>query len=124
MSRKKLKQSPKRVLPLPDLDFAKSAVLNTLRSPESTRSYRFAIDDFVAWYCSEPRIAFNKTVGSSVPARAGVSAAVLFDNQLRLAALRRLAYEAADTGLLSPQLAVGIGGVKGAKRVGVRLGNC
>src|SRR5687767_2282912 len=45
-----------------DLDFAKSAVLNTLRSPESKRSYRFAIDDFVAWYCSEPRIAFNKTV--------------------------------------------------------------
>jgi hypothetical protein len=62
MSRKKQKQSPKRVLRLPDLDFAKSAVLNTLRSPESKRSYRFAIDDFVAWYCSEPRIAFNKTV--------------------------------------------------------------
>ncbi len=62
MSRKKPKQTPKRVLRLPDLDFAKSAVLNTLRSPESKRSYRFAIDDFVAWYCSEPRIAFNKTV--------------------------------------------------------------
>jgi hypothetical protein len=29
MSRKKLKQTPKRVLRLPDLDFAKSAVLNT-----------------------------------------------------------------------------------------------
>jgi integrase len=42
---------------------------------------------------------------------------------LRLAAVRRLAYEAADTGLLSPELAAGIGRVKGAKRVGVRLGN-
>jgi hypothetical protein len=62
MSRKKTKQAPKRVLRLPDLDFAKSAVLNTLRSAESKRSYRFAIDDFVAWYCSEPRLAFNKTV--------------------------------------------------------------
>jgi hypothetical protein len=62
MSRTKPKQTPKRVLRLPDLDFAKSAVLNTLRSPESKRSYRFAIDDFVAWCCSEPRIAFNKTV--------------------------------------------------------------
>jgi hypothetical protein len=60
MSRKKSKQSPKRVLRLPDLDCAKSAVLNTLRSPESKRSYRFAIDNFVAWYCSEPRIAFNR----------------------------------------------------------------
>src|SRR5687768_11130629 len=62
MSRKKAKQAPKRVLRLPDLDLAKSAVLNTLRSSESKRSYRFAIDDFVAWYCSEPRLAFSKTV--------------------------------------------------------------
>ena len=37
--------------------------------------------------------------------------------------MRRLAYEAADTGLLSPELAAGIRRVKGAKRVGVRLGN-
>lgn len=42
---------------------------------------------------------------------------------LRLAAVRRLAYEAADTGLLSPELAAGVRRVKGAKRVGVRLGN-
>ena len=81
MSRKKPKQSPKRVLRLPDLDFAKSAVLNTLRSPDSKRSYRFAIDDFVAWYCSEPRIAFNKTVVLRVPARVGVSPAVVIDDQ-------------------------------------------
>jgi hypothetical protein len=44
MSRKKPKQSPKGVLRLPDLDFAKSAVLNTLWSAESKRSYRLAID--------------------------------------------------------------------------------
>jgi len=48
MSCKKPKRTPKQVLRLPDLDFAKSAVLNTLRSSESKRSYRFAIDDFVA----------------------------------------------------------------------------
>src|SRR5215831_6100115 len=52
----------KRVLRLPDLDYAKGAVLNTLGSPESKRAYEFAIDDFVSWYCSEPRLAFNKTV--------------------------------------------------------------
>jgi len=40
-----------------------------------------------------------------------------------LAAVRRLAYEAADTGLLSPELAAGIRRVKGAKRLGVRIGN-
>jgi site-specific recombinase XerD len=42
---------------------------------------------------------------------------------VRLAAVRRLAYEAADTGLLSPELAAGIARVKGAKRLGVRIGN-
>jgi integrase len=42
---------------------------------------------------------------------------------LRLAAVRRLAYEAADTGLLSPELAAGIRRVKGVRRIGVRLGN-
>jgi site-specific recombinase XerD len=40
-----------------------------------------------------------------------------------LAAVRRLAYEASDTGLLSPELAAGIRRVKGAKRLGVRIGN-
>ena len=42
---------------------------------------------------------------------------------LRLAAVRRIAYEAADVGLLSPDLAAGIRRVKGAKKFGVRLGN-
>jgi hypothetical protein len=41
----------------------------------------------------------------------------------RLAAVRRLAYEAADAGLLSPDLAAGIRRVKGPKNLGVRLGN-
>ena len=42
---------------------------------------------------------------------------------VRLAAVRRLAYEAADTGMLSPELAAGIRRVKGAKRLGTRVGN-
>src|SRR2546427_12549758 len=42
---------------------------------------------------------------------------------VRLAAVRRLAYEAADIGLLSPELAAGIRRVKGAKKLGMRLGN-
>ena len=58
----KRKKPPKRVLRLPDLEFAKRAVLNTLGSPASKRAYSLGIDDFVCWYCSEPRIAFNKTV--------------------------------------------------------------
>jgi site-specific recombinase XerD len=42
---------------------------------------------------------------------------------LRLSAVRRLAYEAADGGLLSADLAAGVRRVKGVKKLGVRLGN-
>ncbi|HEX4808999.1 MAG TPA: hypothetical protein VH325_08720 [Bryobacteraceae bacterium] len=41
----------------------------------------------------------------------------------RLAAVRHLVYEAADAGLLSPELAAGIRRVKGVKKLDVRLGN-
>jgi integrase len=119
----KKRRTAKRVLRLPDLDFAKRSVLNTLGSPASKRAYEFGIDDFVAWYCSEPRLAFSKTVvlryRIELESRHLAPATI----NLRLAAVRRLAYEAADTGLLSPELAAGIQRVKGAKRIGVRLGN-
>lgn len=42
---------------------------------------------------------------------------------VRLAAVRRLAYEASDAGLLSPELAAGVRRVKRVKKLGVRLGN-
>jgi hypothetical protein len=56
------KKPPKRVLALPDLEHAKTAVLNTLTSSSGQRTYDHAIREFVAWYCSEPRLAFNRTV--------------------------------------------------------------
>jgi hypothetical protein len=49
-------------LRLPDLDHSKSSVLQSLGSPASKRTYGFAIDDFISWYCSEPRLAFGRTV--------------------------------------------------------------
>jgi hypothetical protein len=55
-------RSLKAVLRLPDLEHAKSAVLNSLASLESRRSYEFAIKNFVHWYCSEPRLALNRIV--------------------------------------------------------------
>jgi hypothetical protein len=53
---------PKTVLRLPDLDLAKSAVLNSLSSIDAQRGYRHAIEEFIEWYCSEPRLSFSKTV--------------------------------------------------------------
>jgi hypothetical protein len=114
---------PKVRLGLPDLDHSKSAVLDSLRSRESKRGHRHAMDDFIQWYCSEPRLLFNKTVVTRFR--------IFLENRNlaagtingRLAAVRRLAYEAADAGLLSPELAAGIRQVKGVKKLVVRLGN-
>ena len=61
-SKSRKKKSPKRVLALPDLEHAKTAVLNSLTSASGQRTYDQAIREFVAWYCSEPRLAFNRTV--------------------------------------------------------------
>jgi integrase len=98
-------------------------VLNTLGSPASKRAYEFGIDDFIAWYCSEPRLAFSRTVVLRYRLELESRRLAPSSINLRLAAVRRLAYEAADTGLLSPELAAGIRRVKGVKRIGVRLGN-
>jgi site-specific recombinase XerD len=113
----------KTKLGLPDLEHAKSAVLVSLRSPESQRSYRRSIDDFVSWYCSEPRLSFNKTVVTRYRIHLEDQRLAPGTINVRLAAVRRLAYEAADSGLLSPELAAGIRRVKGAKKLGMRLGN-
>ena len=99
-SGRRKKSAAKRVLRLPDLDYAKGAVLNTLGSPESKRSYEFAMDDFVAWYCSEPRLAFGRTVVLRYRVELESRRLAPATINLRLAAIRRLAYEAADTGLL------------------------
>jgi hypothetical protein len=64
------KRSPKRVLALPDLEHAKTAVLNSLTSVSGQRTYDHAIREFVAWYCSEPRFAFK--LGHAVNDRLGI----------------------------------------------------
>ena len=114
---------PKTVLKLPDLDQAKSAVLNSLSSKDAQRGYRHAIDEFVVWYCSEPRLSFSRTVVLRYRMHLESRNLAPGTINLRLGAVRRLAYEAADCGLLSPDLAAGIRRVKGVKKLGVRLGN-
>ena len=117
------KKPPKRVLALPDLELAKTAVLNSLTSASGQRTYDHAISEFVAWYCSEPRLAFNRTVVLRYRIHLEQRHYAPATINLRLAAVRRVAYEAADAGLLSPELAAGIRRVKGVRRLGVRLGN-
>ena len=113
---------------LPDLEQSNSAVLNSLTSASSKRSYEHATREFIDWYCSEPRLAFKQ--GRSLAILVSRYRIALEQHRyapstinLRLAAIRRLAYEASDCGLLSPDLAAGIRRVKGVRRLGVRVGN-
>jgi len=122
-SKSRRKKSPKRVLALPDLEHAKTAVLNSLTSASGQRTYDHAIREFVACYCSESRLAFNRTVMLRYRIHLEQRRYAPATINLRLAAVRRVAYEAADAGLLSPELAAGIRRVKGVRRIGVRLGN-
>jgi site-specific recombinase XerD len=122
-SPKRRRNSTKSILRLPDLEHAKAAVLNSLNSVDAKRGYRHAIDEFVDWYCSEPRLAFNRIVVlrycSHLESRQLAPGTI----NLCLGAVRRLACEAADCGLLSADLAAGIRRVKGVKKLGIRLGN-
>ena len=122
-SKKRRATKPKVRLGLPDLDQSKAAVIGSLRSPESQRGYRHAINEFIEWYCSEPRLSFNRTVVLRYRIHLESRSLSPGTINVRLAAVRRLAYEAADAGLLSPELAAGIRRVKGVKKLGIRLGN-
>ena len=99
-------------------------VLDSLASEHSRRAYRRALGEFFAWYQSNAsgegftRVVLGRYRSHLV--ERGLSAASV---NLSLAALRKLASEAAAHGGLSPLTAAGIRGVPGARRSGVRTGN-
>ena len=98
-------------------------VLDSVQSPHSRRAYAKALDDFLSWYLKVPRGPLSKALVQNYRAeldRLGLASSTI---NVRLAAIRKLASEAADNGLLDPVLAAGIARVKGAKQLGVRAGN-
>src|ERR1700729_3754216 len=101
----------------------KSLVLDSVSSPITKRVYNLGLDEFFAWYAQEPRAGFTKATVAAwrvvLEARGLGSVSI----NVRITAVRKLAVEAADNGLLAPELAAGITRVKGAKSKGVRVGN-
>jgi hypothetical protein len=101
----------------------KALVLDSVSSPITKRVYNLGLDEFFAWYELEPRPGFTKATVSAwrvaLEARGLGSVSI----NVRITAVRKLAVEAADNGLLAPELAAGISRVKGAKSKGVRVGN-
>ncbi len=112
-----------RNLTLPELEQARSAVLNSLGSPQSQRTYGRAMEQFIFWYCSEPRLALSRAVVLRYRLKLESARLAPATINVRLAAVRRLATEAADIGLLSVDLISGIRRVRGVRQLGRRIGN-
>ena len=98
MAKSRPRRTPKTVRNLPDLEQSKSAVLNSLASASSKRSYEHAIRVFIEWYCSEPRLAFHRTVVTRYRIALEQHPYAASTINLTLAAIRRLAYEASNCG--------------------------
>ena len=101
----------------------KMLVLDSVSSPITKRVYNMALDEFYNWFQQAPRPGFTKATVSAwrvaLEARGLGSSSII----IRMSAIRKLAAEASDNGLLAPELAAGIARVKGAKSVGIRTGN-
>src|SRR5216684_1869180 len=101
----------------------KAMVLDSVSSPITRRVYNMALNEFIAWFKEAPRPGFSKATVSawrvSLEARGLGSSSII----IRMSAIRKLAVEASDNGLLAPELAAGICRVKSAKSKGVRVGN-
>src|SRR5689334_2840766 len=104
-------------------DRLKALVLDSVSSPITRRVYNMALDEFIDWFRQAVRPGFTKATVSawraSLEARGLGSSSII----IRMSAVRKLAAEAADNGLLAPELAAGIARVKSAKSIGIRVGN-
>jgi site-specific recombinase XerD len=101
----------------------KSLVLDSVSSPITKRVYNLGLDEFFAWYGEEPRPGFTKATVSAWRVALEARGLGAVSINVRITAVRKLAVEAADNGLLAPELASGITRVKGVASKGVRLGN-
>jgi hypothetical protein len=101
----------------------KCLVLDSVSSPITRRVYNLGLDEFVEWYGREPRSGFTKPTVSAWRVALEARGLGPVSINVRITAVRKLAVEAADNGLLAPELANGITRVKGVASKGIRLGN-
>ena len=101
----------------------KRLVLDSVSSPITRRVYNLGLDEFFAWYGQDPRPGFTKATVCAWRVALEARGLGAVSINVRITAVRKLAVEAADNGLLAPELAAGITRVKGVASKGVRVGN-
>src|SRR5260370_23995447 len=101
----------------------KRLVLDSVSSPITRRVYNLGLDEFFEWYGRELRPGFTKATVCAWRVALEARGLGAVSINVRITAVRKLAVEAADNGLLAPELANGITRVKGVASKGIRLGN-
>src|SRR5207249_12021130 len=108
---------------LAEWDKLKALVLDSVSSPITKRVYNMALNEFMSWYAQTPRPGFSKATVSawraSLETRGLGSSSII----IRMSAVRKLAGEAIDNGLLAPELVAIIRSARSVKSKGVRVGN-
>lgn len=98
----------------------KQLVLDAVTSPHTRRAYDRALSDFLQWYDEQERPRLDRALIQRYVAELRASGMSEGTVNQRLSALRKLAREAAENGLLDEQLARGIEGIKGIRQEGER----
>ena len=88
----------------------KALVLDSVSSPITKRVYNLGLDDFFEWFGQEPRAGFTKATVAAWRVALEARGLGPVSINVRITAVRKLAVEAADNGLLAPQVASGITG--------------
>jgi hypothetical protein len=82
----------------------KSLVLDSVSSPITKRVYNLGLDEFFEWYGQEPRPGFTKATVAAWRVSLETRGLGAVSINVRITAVRKLAVEAADNGLLAPEL--------------------
>jgi len=104
------------------LQAMQALVIDGLNSPHSKAMYSKAINDFLAWRDGQGPLSKAQVNAYKDYLLSEMEYAPSTVN-LRLSAIRKLATEAADNGVMDPHLAEGVRRVKGVTTHGVRTGN-
>src|ERR1700726_3967303 len=106
-----------------DWNRLKALVLDSVSSPITKRVYNLGLDEFFTWYGQETRPGFTKATVCAWRVALEARGLGSISINVRITAVRKLAVEAADNGLLAPELAAGITRIKGVKAKGAGVGS-
>jgi site-specific recombinase XerD len=98
-------------------------VTDAVTSPHTARAYGRALGDFLGWWDRDGRPPLQKAVVTRYVAQLRKDGRGAGTINQRLVAIRKLAREAADNGLIDQATAAAIGRAEGVRTEGKRLGN-